>query len=115
MILTFVFDHERFVEWQIHSVHAKLPGLCAFRSAGARVVPDQVCSYQSAAWLVHKHHLHAIVECPCRLIENRYHSQTPFDLTWKTEVRCCSCDLAYDSPACTNYLHCQLQQLGRCQ
>jgi len=42
--------------------------LCAFWSAGARVVPDQVCGYQRATWLMHKHYLHAIVECPCRLV-----------------------------------------------
>ncbi len=54
---TFVFDHEVFVEWQVHSVHAKLPSLCALWSAGARVVPDQVCGYQRATWLMHKHHL----------------------------------------------------------
>lgn len=92
MTFTFVFDHKVFVKWQVHSVHAKLPGLCAFWSAGARVVPDQVCGYQRATWLMHKHYLHAIVECPCRLVKKRCHSQTSFYLTWKNEINCCSCE-----------------------
>ena len=54
---TFVFDHELLVEGQVHSVHAKLPSLGPFWSARTRIVPNQVCGYQGAAWLVHKHHL----------------------------------------------------------
>ena len=91
---TFVFDHKLFVKWQVHSVHAKLPGLCAFWSTGARVVPDQVCGYQCATWLMHKHHLHAMVECPCRLVENCCHSQISFYMTWENEINCCSCERA---------------------
>ena len=79
--VTFVFDHKPFVEWQVHSVHTKLPGLCAFWSARARIVPDQVCSYQCAAWLMHKNYLHAVVECPCMLAVSICHFQTSFYLS----------------------------------
>ncbi len=90
MTVTFVFDHEVFVEWQVHSVHAKLPSLCALWSAEARVVPDQVCSDQRAAWLVHKHHLHAMVECPCMLDKTQRHLQTSLHLSKTNEINFCS-------------------------
>ena len=61
LVLTFVFDHEPFVEGQIDTVHAKLPRLRALGYARARIVPDQVSRYQCATRVVYRHHLQVII------------------------------------------------------
>lgn len=94
---TFVLDHKSFVEWQVNSVHAKLPGLRSLVGPRFWIVPNQICGYQCATWLVHKHHLQsqAAVYYRCLVQQHGLHSVLfqrksismllyKHDITWQT-------------------------------